>query len=386
MYPHGLSASEFQALVEAFGRPHRMRRAVQILDLNHNLIEDVTNEFNDGQVDIDSTATVTRSTAPQMFDPTHSIGLDTENPAAGTVAPIYMLRLKRGIFVEELDRWCDFPLFTGPITRPSRNGDMLTIEAQGKEYLAQDLAWRTMVLKKGMNKVTAIRKLMGDGVGETRFRMSATKGKLTKDITLSRTKSPWQVAKSIAHGMGRTFYYDGAGTLVVMPKSTTSVFTFTTGTGGTVVTPAKVGNNEAETKNMVYVTGGTPKGKKSPVTGYAYAPSSHPLSASHLAINGVPHYKRLDVSDDSIKSKAAANTLAKSELEGALIQATTVQFDSLPMWLLEEADYYTHADDVAGFAIKAAVRQMSIPLTCEGVQTNGTQRPVSRPIRNIRRR
>lgn len=386
MYPTGLNATDYKSLVACFGLNHRMRRTVQILDLNHNLVEDISQQFNDGQVNVDADSSPTRLATAVMFDPTHSIGLDTDDPAAGTVAPIYMLRLKRGMYVEALGVWHDIPVFTGPITRPSRDGDMLTIEAQGKEYLAQDLAWHTIVVKKGTNKVDAIHKLMGDGAGETRFRMPATTAKLTKDVTLSRSKTPWQVAKSIAKGMGRTFYYDGAGTLVVTPKSTTSVFTFSTGTGGTVCTPAKIGNNERDTVNLVYVTGGTPKGAKTPVTGYAVAESSHPLSPQHLAVNGVPRFKRLDVSDDSIRSKSAADRLAKDELVGALVQSTTLQFDSLPVWLLEEGDYYTLRDDVAGFSVKAAVKQMSIPLTCSGNQSNGTRKLVSRPIRKIRRR
>lgn len=254
MYPTGLNATDYRLLAACFGMNHRMRRTVQILDLDHNLIEDITSQFNDGQVNIDPTATVTRSATAAMFDPTHTIGLDTDNPAAGTVAPIYMLRLKRGMYVEALGAWHDIPLFTGPITRPSRDGDMLTIEAQGKESLAQELAWRPILLKKGMNKVSAIRKLMGSGAGETRFRMPATRAKLSKDITLSRAKSPWQVAGSIARGMGRTFYYDGAGYLVCTPKSTTSVFTFATGIGGTVASTSKIGYNEGEIHNLVRVS------------------------------------------------------------------------------------------------------------------------------------
>lgn len=382
MFPTGLSAADYAKFVTQLGTNHRMRRQVQILDLNHNLVEDVTSLFNDGQVNMDRTATVTRSATVHLFDPSHRIGLDTTSPGSGTVAPTYMLRLVRGIYVPTVG-WVDIPIFTGPITRPNRNSDMLTIEAQGKEYLAQDNVWVTMVLKAGMNKIHAIRTIMGQGTGETLYRFPATGSSLANDVNLSRTKTWWQVAHSIARSMGRSLYYDGAGYLVCQPKSTTPVFTFSTGTGGTVASPADIGTNEKAIYNLYYVTGGTPVGGTTPATGYAVAPSSHPLSPTNLGRNGVPRYKRFDATVDTLTSHTACVAEAQAQLPGILTQSTALAFESLPVWHLEEHDYYTFVDTVAGYTLPAAVNQMSIPLTSAGNQSNGTHKLVSRPLRRI---
>lgn len=378
----GLSPSDLAVTVEAMLDNHRIRRNVSICTLDHTLIEDVSEAFIEGQVNIASSAEVSRSATISLFDPTHQIGLDSANPATASVAPKYLLRLTRGLYVEALGRWVDFPVGMLPFTRPSRVGDVLTIEAQGKESLAQLPAWRTMTLKKGTNKAEAIRMAMEELCGEKFFRLETTSATLKANQTVSRDTNAWAIAKSIADSIGWQLFYDAEGYLVGRPKPVEPVFTFYASTSyrrGSLVGGAPAVGYGAEVYNRVLATGTIPKGKKKPREATAALPASHPLSAEELARGGVPGERRYDVSSDDADTNAEVQKLADETLAEVVLQSIDFTFDSLVLPHLEEGDpiaFEAHG----GNLVAASWDTASIPLTV-GIQSNGANRRVSRTYR-----
>lgn len=377
----GLSPADLQAAIKAACGPHRMRRNVTICTLDHSVVADVTSAFVDGQVNIAASSEVSRSATVTLFDPTRSIGIDKANPAEGTVAPKYLLRLSRGLYVDALARWVDFPLGMLAFTKPGRVGDLLSIEAQGKESLAQLPVWQTLVLKKGTNKASAIRTAMSQLLGEKFFRISSTTATLTKDISIGRDATTWAVVKEIADGMGWSLFYDAEGYLVARPPSTAPVFLFRSGPGGSLASDVTVGFG-SEVYNRVLATGATPKGKKAPREATAALPPIHPLSAASLARGGVHGERRYDVSSDDADTAAKVQSLADRTLAQVALQSVEFSLESLPLLHIEEDEAIGfEADD--GQIASGSWSSASIPLSA-GLQSNGYNRRVSRSVQSVR--
>lgn len=380
----GLSPSDLAATIRAFSLPHRIRRSIVICTLDHAVVGDVTECFQDGQVNISAGSEVSRSASISMFDPTHQIGLDTENPAEGSISPKYLVRLHRGIHVDALGRWVDFPVGMLAITKPSRAGDVLTIEAQGKESLAQVPVWKTLVLKKGTNKVEAIRTAMSQLCGEQFFRMADTSATLSADVSIGRDTTVWAVIKDIADSMNWLLFYDADGYLACRPPSTDPVFLFHTGEvpGGTISGDVSIGYGE-DVLNLVWATGGTPSGKKVPIEAFAVAPPTHPLSPAELRRGGVDGYRRHDLTSDEVTKLSDLQAMVDRSLAQVLLQSVDLSFDSLCVWHLEEGDPIGVQEE-GGPIVSGTFSSASIPLS-PGLQSNGYLRKVSRSVRSIQK-
>jgi hypothetical protein len=384
----GLTHCEQQnVLVKAFARTHRIRQTVQIRDLDHNLVRDVSDRLLDGQVDVDSSnTTATRTASVTLFDPGNDIGFDQDNPARGIVSPKYLLRLKRGIYVDEWADWFDINVGTLVVTKPTRAGAVLTLEAQGKESLARKPATKQLLLPASMRKVDAITTVMHT-IGETRFRIEPSSAKLGKDFVLSTDSTPWDACKKIAKSMNRQLFYDATGFVVLRSKPTSPVFTFRYGNGGTILDDPQFSYDDGEFFNEVWATGGTPKGKNAPLIKKARVDSSHPLYTKR---DGIFVPSRFDVSDDSLTTPDQVQQLADDTLARVVLDSQTATWDSLPVWHLEEGDpvRLTDALDDHGngdtFSETVTLRSMSIPLTV-GAQSNGYTRQVSRSRSKIKK-
>ena len=371
----GLSAEQFAAYEQTITGPHQVRAVVLIEDLDGNLIQDVSDMGPTGQVNIAAGGETSRSCMLTLFDPTYRVGLDEANPEAGPVSPRYQVRLARSVHVPTVG-WVDVPLGVLPFTFPQRDGDTLMIEAQGKESLAQANTWTPLVIKKGTDKVTAIRTIMATLTGETLFRIEPTTALLDADLSIGRDTSPWQACRDLAESMGRRLFYAADGYLVCRTPSTSPVFEFRTGIGGTLLSRPRAGFSSDSVANLVYVTGAVPKGKNDPISAFAVAPASHPLSPQNLGRNGVPRYLRHDVSDDTLATVAACQALADQSLTQVLLNSVDIQFDSLPVAHLEEGDAIRVTDSLVGISMTGTVTSQSIPLTTEGSQSNGYLRRV----------
>lgn len=383
----GLSATDLAAVVRCFGQPHRIRRSLQLLDLDHQPIEDVTSFFLEGQVNVNSGQGdgVSRSATISLYDPTHAVGLDVANVGEGTVSPRYLLQAYRGMFVDTLDRWVDIPAGVFWFNSPSRSGDILNIEGQGKEALARYGVVRQIAFTASANKMTVIRQIL-ESIGETRFRLESTTATMGKAWTLTYDTSPWAACQSIAAGMGRQLFYDAEGYVVCRTPSSSAVYTFRQGNGGTVRNAdPSFGYSSDSAYNYVLASGATPQGQNVPIRRGAVVASTHPM---YLTRNGTFVPLRYDISNDKLTTTTQVSDLAKSTLASVVLDTQTGGWDSSPVWHLDEGDvvHVTDAIDDAGtgasYGVNVRMTSWSFPLTL-GTQSNGANRRVTRTSRRL---
>lgn len=380
----GLSAADLAAVVRCFGLPHRMRRTVRILELDHTPVEDVSVAFYDGQVNVNAGQGdgVSRSATVSLFDPTHAVGLDTANPGDGVVSPRYLMELKRGMYVDELARWVDIPAGVFWFTAPKRAGDILSIEGQGKEALARYGAIGQISFTASANKMTVIRTVLG-AIGETRFRLEPTTAKLGVAKTMTYDSNPWAFCQSIAASMGRQLFYDAEGYVVCRTVPSSAVFTFRQGNGGTIRSEPEF--TYGEPFNYVMATGATPKGKNVPLRTSARVAATHP---NYLTRNGKFVPLRYDVSNDKLTTTTQIAALARSTLATVVTDTQTGGWESSPVWHLDEGDIVTVTDAIdehgtdASYTLPVRMTSWSFPLTL-GAQSNGANRRVSRTSRRL---
>lgn len=360
----GLTATERGAYERALRSSHVRRIDVDVLTLDGEVLSKIDPVLLGGQVNVDLDAEVTRSASLQFLDPRHALNFDTDSPDDGALYADRMIRVRYGIHVEELGRWVWCPVFVGPVTKLSRAGDVVQVEAQGKEALVRGAIWRPLTLKKGAKVTDAIRTLMRDRGGETRFDFPDLSQRLPKARSLDRLVEIWATARSLARGVNRQLFYDGAGRLVLRAFPGSVVYTFTSGTGGDVLSGLNVSYELGDVKNVVEVKGQPPKGKKERVRGVAVAPGAHPLNPARLGRKDAPRYLVESVEDSSIRTDKAARERAEAILEDRLREVVEVTFDSLPIPHLDPGDLVRVKTDE--LAVTFRVRQFSIPLSSDG--------------------
>jgi hypothetical protein len=340
-----------------------------------------------GQVNIDVTADTTRSASMDLRDPTHELKLDALAPTDGS---LYFTKMVRIIFVVSPPDYSvhySIPIFTGPLTGATRNGPIVSIDAQGKEVLSFQNIWNGKTYKKGMKKVEVIQKIM-QAAGEVTRKMQfvSRSGRIGTHLSASRKFTFWGLCRKIANSMGLQLFYDGRGTLRLRRQPGKAIYQFSDDTVMVSLPQVTYAQND-EFCNVVEVIGGKPKGKGKKVKKVhvkVVAPRSHPMSPWNLGRNGTPRYVPQTIEDDSIKSKKDARALAKRTLDRALDQSVSVTFDSLPIPYLEEFDLLKFQTRTS--AGKFRLKQMSIPLTVDGTSSIGYLRNVTPRFKGTRQR
>lgn len=382
----GLSAADLAATVACFGQPHRIRRQLRIVELDHTPVEDVSSAFLDGQVNVNlgQGDGVSRSLTVNLFDPTRAIGLDVANVGEGVVTPRYLIQTWRGMYVDALDEWVDIPAGVFWFNAPTRSGDVLSIEGQGKESLARSGVVKQIAFTPSANKMTVLRTIL-ESIGETRFRLEPTTARMGVAWTLTTAMTYWGACQSIASGMGRQLFYDAEGYVVCRPTPVDPVYTFRQGNGGTIRTEPEFGYGADNAFNVVQATGATPKGQNTPIVRQAVVGSTHPM---YLLRNGKFVPLRYDISNDKLTTAAQVQSLANTTLASVVQDTQTGGWDSSPVWHLDEGDvvHVTDATDDAGtdatYGINVRMTSFSFPLTL-GNQSNGGNRRVSRTSRRL---
>lgn len=366
----GLTSAERRAYEAALRSSHTRQIDVDILTLDGTVMSNVTAVLVDGQVNVDLDAEVTRNASVTFLDPNHAINFDTDSPDDGAVYADRMIRIRYGVRVEELGRYVYATVFTGPVTGLTRDDAVVQIEAQGKESLTRGALWRPLTLKKGLPVVSAIRVLMGQRGGETRFSIPDvrnTHGKrptLPKARSLDRMSEIWATAAGMARGINRQLFYPGSGILTLRNWPSAVSYTFRTGDGGDVLTSPSIKYQLDGIKNVVVVKGQPPSGKKGVIWGVATAPKNHPMSPFRLGRNGAPRYLVEVIEDQSIRSDASAKALAKRILDDRLREAVEITFDAMPIPHLDPGDMVRI--QTPEFTSKFRLRQFAIPLAPNG--------------------
>lgn len=378
----GISSARQRKFNEALCGHRQIKVTVQFLDLEHRYISTVSNRLIDGQVNIDATASITRSATLSLLDPERTLGLDSDNPADGQAYLDRMVRIIYSVWV--VDDWVDVPVFVGPIVRIQRSEDTVEIEAQGKEHLAQRPSFKTRTWKKGLTRIGVIRGVMEELTGEDRFLLPTSwPAKTAENVVVNPKYQPWSYVIKLTNSMKAKVFYDGRGNLRVRKNPTRVAWTFRDGDGGSILTQPEVSYSGDEITNTVQISGGIPKGAKKKVTAKAFIPRWHPLSPHRLGRNGAPRYLPESIEDDTIKSTKDAEKAANRRIKEIMVETAEVTFDSLVIPHLEENDLVRA--EYNGQSVSFRLTKMTIALSHSGVSSIGYLRKVSRNTKRIRR-
>lgn len=362
---------------------HRRIITMQLLDLNHNYLAQLSNRFIDGQVDIDADAEVTRKLTTTIFDPKSELGLDNLNVNDGSLYVDRMIRVVYGVASPDGSRLYEVPIFCGPISKLNRKGPFLSVEASGKEYLLYGSMWHKTTYKKGRLRSDVIRDMFLDhGEQPSRFNVPKANYKVAKDLSIGTVVSPWSQIEVQAKAMSREGFYDGRGVGQVRANSSTSQYTFSKFT----VQPEITYNTDVMV-NSVIVIGWKPRGRKTPMVRRFVPPSTHPLSPYKLGriVNGKvkPRYYTQEISDSGLTSLVQINRVGKKALADGLLKSVEAAFEAPVIPDLEENDTYTL--DWEDTTTNAKFRKSSIPLVGPPVASVGYLRRVNPAASKIRR-
>lgn len=375
----GLSAANRTVFGDGLALPHTKSIELRVLDLSGNLLTSLRPTANSGQVNIDADADVTRSATLTFRDDTGSFQFTSGSPADGAVYFDNMIQVVYKVRIPALDNLrVDCPVITGPLVKFDRTADEVSVEIQGKEALALN-GVPTMTIPKGRNAIAAIRDILEDRCGETRFSFPATTRRLPAALTVGWEDEvrPWVVCEKIAKSIGLHLFFDGPGVCRLRTLPTAPVFTFRTGEGGNITSPVQVTHDKEQLRNRVSVVGSKPSHKAT-----ASLADSHPASSWSLRRNGVRTYLTEAIEDTNIGSIAAAKARATAVMARyeALQFGTT--FNAVPVPHLDELDL-VHVE--AGPHISnERLHQASFPLT-GGDMSVGYTDLVAAPRRTLRK-
>lgn len=364
MIPLPYTAAQIKALHSLLFTHHRVKIELELLTLNHSVVDPITNTLLSGEVIFDSTSDIQRQMNLELFDPDKDLNLDPDNPKTGTAYLTRMIRCTYHVGTMDRKTWYEIPLFTGPINKIDRTGPLLRIECLGKEVLSSGGLWSGISGYKNSNKVRLAQLLMRERAGEIYFDAVDNKSVTTKAISVEKDKwTLWGYVRRLMNGIGLQAFYDGRGTLRIRQRPAASTVTFDS---TRILDVPNAGYDLNNFWNAVKVVGAVPKGKKVPLHAIRHAAASHPLSAKSLARNGVPYYKpKLEQSTD-LDTQAEVNERANELLAEGLLQGVDVAVPVAVYPLLEEDDLITFTTE--GFYSQQRAKKFTIPLTVTNPQ------------------
>lgn len=375
----GLSAAERRAYLTRLHDSADVRIRVTLLDMDEKPLRDLTfpdSKLLDGYITVDATAKVTRSLQLELLDPDGRFVLDPTSPGRAALFADNFVQIHYEVSVDR--EWISCPAFRGPITKLDINGPRVTVEAQGKERLALDphLLWRTKTYRKGADVIEVIRDLL-ERIGEERFNLDSTSGKLPKDLTVTRHDEAWLEAKKLAEGIDRQLFYDGRGRVRLRKRPKRVGFTFFGVEDGDrpsiVLTRPQLGY-DFNFVNTVEVLGPKPTGKKRRVRGLAQLRPGHQLSSTSLARNGVKLFVVHRLENSKVKRSTAATAIAERILEDKARVGVEVSFEALPIPFLEENDLIRVVTDEGTHQFR--LQRFVLPLSVSaGMQVGVARRP-----------
>lgn len=367
----------------ALGYP--LKTTIQILDLEHNIISDVSHLLEDGALTAemveakpeDEEVATQQTYSCHLGDPGRTIGFDSGSPADSAIFLDRMLKVYESVLVDqpEYQGWIDCPIFCGPITQFDRDNDIVAVEAQSKEDIASDPAMRNDTYKG--NKVDAVKAMLIDTGEDPKYiDFPVDKDKTPKNISFVQETSPWAKAWLLVQTMAKTLFYDGRGIARMADRSSKVCYTF----DGTMVTDWPQESTDGKTiKNAVKVTG-----SKSSVSYTAYAPGTHPLSQKLLGRNGAKRSKTKFMEDRDLKTDKACKKVAEKELDDLLRTVTDTTFEAHPVWALEIGDlvFVNLAEFIGEVRVKSFTKPSTVKDSMSVGFTFNVLNPTVSKIRN----
>ncbi|GAA3509946.1 hypothetical protein GCM10022234_00090 [Aeromicrobium panaciterrae] len=381
----GLDNESLQAYLDHIVAFPVVNFRVQVCDLEHQPVSNISNRVLAGQITYDwdgeeSTRVLTMS----VFDPDYDLGFDTSDIVDGVWFFDRMVQVWSEVYVPALGFVVECPMFTGPVRKFKRLNQVVTLDCSGKDIFARQ-SWPRFTIPKGTNKATAIRQILTE-LGETKFRFEATtvqKTGETKVIDRNMTLSPWGYARLLASTFDCRLFYDGAGYATLRAKDPTRpVFTFRDRDGGSVLTEPETSGDFSRIANVVRAEGlKTPNGANPYYE--AMVPTTSVIHPSKLSRGGKPFYMGAVVIRDSITTTAQAKSVAQSELADRQNAAYDIQFDSRPIFPLEEGDPI--ATSIAGIGSTSTLLKFVIGFAPSAVMPIGYKKLVAPQVAKIRR-
>lgn len=341
MYDLGLNREAYHHYLNALRRDHTIRNLVQVTDLEHNRIANISNRVLDGQVTVNNDGTdATRELSIVLFDPSVNLGFDTADVVDGVWFLDRMVTVWPEVYVKELGRTVACPIFTGPIRKFNRLGPVVTMACLGKDIFAKQ-SWPRLVIKAGTERVAGIKLILRE-LGETKFRfeVSTSPYKFATDKVIDRAMdiSPWGYCRQLAASMGCRLFYAGDGYCVLRAKDADQpVFDFTDGDGGSILEKPETDGDYSRLRNVIRAEG-TGDGTTTIPFYEAYSDPTSALSHTRLTRGGKPLYMGEVIQRDTIDTNTEAATVAKAELKDRQRAAYATAFDALPIFPLEEDD------------------------------------------------
>lgn len=359
--PVGVDLKDYH---RALSDNHRTETTVSLLSLEHEPVSRVTANIS-GQVNwLGSGGEVSRTASLEILDPGFDLPFDSENPADGVIYANRLVRIEQTVFSPLLPEPATVPVFTGPAVRYGRQGDTVTIEAQGMEQrLRTDHA--PVRCGKHMRVVDAIERILR-AYGIRRMSLpSGVREKLPKDIVVGRQEKMWgwPVLQRLARSIGMQLYFDARGVAVLRDVPNRVLFRF-----NHPVSLETRAHDWTEVYNRVQVDG------KKKVRAAVAARAKHPFSPVKMGAYDEPWQRTFFYSDDKIGNKKQATKVARSELQRVLEQRVSLSFTHMPVWHLDPRDRCAVGNHV--FALSEA----SVPLA-GGDMTVGYTRKIARPRR-----
>lgn len=347
---------------------HAVSTRVQVLDLDHNVVGEVTGGVLSGQVDVDETADVGRTCTLEILDPGNKLGLLGNSPTDPPVYASRMIRIWYRVRVREFDRWVDVPIFTGPISKAdqSQNPGGVTIEGQSKEWWLQQATSRNYRYARGARKTDIISKVL-EANGERFRQITRWNARTTSDVVIAPAQAPWPILRGIARYVGGNsstypwLGYDGMGVCRLKSHSQNERWHFD---DSQLLAEPKVSFDTDRMRNFIVVTGNDTGTSKKPIQKTARAPKSHPFSPENLGRNGVPRFVREDIQADVANGKAAQQ-LADDTLSDRLMAGVDVEWSSPVIPHLEPRDVVRVTHGTWSWPVQ--VMKFTIPLGGEAM-------------------
>ena len=426
MVPLGLSHADRRRYEYALLHTHRISVDIRIRDRDEKVISTVTSHVLGGSVQVDMSQAPHRTLDVTLLEPRKAPAWMPDGPGDAHVFANNFISVRYKVWVDDLSTgpgWVDVPVFWGPITGLSQDGDQVTITASGKEILGLEphLLWDTMQVREGRKRTLAIRDVL-EAKGETRFDLPELNAKVGKRMGLNRHAQVWRVAKHIAGGVDWQLFYDGRGRAKARRWPQNRAWTFRAGAGGDVLTKPRISYDVESVRNIVEVMGPEPKGPPKRIRAVARAKAKHPMSPENMKRNGKKRYlvhrvdSNLAAPDQEwhpshrrhhgknavslvpahwgapsgvknprrwlehahhllVTRRRKAQDIADRQLKNRLKAAVEAAFDCLPIPHLEEGDVC--AVYVDGQHFEFILKQFTIPLTADAPMSIGVNKRVS---------
>lgn len=330
-----VNTADKQFIEDVMYKSHSIDYRLKVSKLNGTNESISYNTIVEGQIDVDTTAAVTRSASITIVDTSEEWVLPKS--IVGVAGLDKQITIEQCFEKDGRSVW--IPLFTGPVFSVDRDGALAIITAHGKESIAQRPFWKVQAWGPGAYGNNVIKDVMA-ATGETLIadmtqgsaRMLGTEAHLTKfDV-------PWAFCKEIARQNYFSLTYDAGGRMCLQPKNNNIVHTFSDYQPfASLLSKPKIVKDTNTLVNTVAVTARTTPGAEQPSFASIDAgpASTRPIMISRGQFQlRYPEIFSLDkeATQDELTEKLMYESDAVSAVTG------TASFDSLVNPLLEEGD------------------------------------------------